>query len=265
MAQHFAGLGRGLLAAAKAAANAAVGLDGTAAAAWSTLGMALLLADRDFAAADRAFMHAIALDATFAGAHTNRAFAFAAVGRFVDAEREGRKAVELDPYALEARGFLLQILLAARRYGHAAAEAGAALTLAPQSSQGWYAKGWALALAGDETQGVEALLKGLALWGADAERLSAMQAVFDSQGFAAGCRVAADLFEAQQVMLPRRLMDVAILRALAGQLDLAFAALDEAADRDDPVLLLLPWLPYFDSLRTDPRYEGLVRRLRFVH
>src|SRR6185312_5719727 len=63
IARHFAEQG-GDLAPGKAAARAAVGLDETSASAWATLGTALLLADRDFAAAENALQHAIALDPT---------------------------------------------------------------------------------------------------------------------------------------------------------------------------------------------------------
>ncbi|HEY2176990.1 MAG TPA: winged helix-turn-helix domain-containing protein, partial [Caulobacteraceae bacterium] len=147
-------------AAAKAAAHAAVGLDETSAPAWSTLGMALLLADRDFAAADAALRRAAALDPALPTPHRHRAFAFATVGRFVEAEREARRAVELALASLEPRADLLQVLLMARRYRRAANEANAVLSLAPGSSEAWYARGWALALAGDDAEGLEALLKG---------------------------------------------------------------------------------------------------------
>ena len=264
IARHFADPRDTGLATAKASAHAAVGLDNDSAAAWSTLGFAILLADRDFAAADAALQRAIALDPDYPHARRRRAFAFATVGHFVEAEREARKAIALQPALLEARGELLQLLLVARRYRHAAAEATAALALAPDASEGWYAKGWALVLAGDLAEGVEALLHGLELWGADADGIGALRATFEHEGLAALGREAADLFMQQQVLFTRRMMDVAILRTLGGQADAAFGALETAAARDDPVLLLFPWLPYFDSLKTDPRYDRFVRRLRLV-
>ncbi|MFI4977016.1 MAG: winged helix-turn-helix domain-containing protein [Caulobacterales bacterium] len=79
IARHFVEQG-GDPAAAKAAARAAVGLDETSASAWTTLGTALLLADRDFAAAETAFQRAITLDPTLATAHRRRGMALSAVG-----------------------------------------------------------------------------------------------------------------------------------------------------------------------------------------
>ena len=66
-------------------------------------------------------------------------------------------------------------------------------------------------------------------------------------------------------MFVPRPMDMAMLRANAGQADAAFAALEEAVRRDDPVTLLVPWLPHLDRLRNDPRFATILARLRLVH
>src|SRR5580704_11390098 len=185
IARHFVEQG-GDLAAAKAAARAAVGLDETSAAAWATLGTALLLADRDFAAAEAAFLRAIALDPTLAIAHRRWAAALAAVGRLAEAERAVRRAMALEPSALDARGELLEILLAARRYRHAAAEAAATLSLAPDLGDALYQRGWALALAGDEIEGVHCLLKGLELRGGGARAFVSPEGSVRGGGFRQG-------------------------------------------------------------------------------
>ena len=261
IARHFVEQG-GDLTAAKAAAPAAVGLDETSAAAWATLGTALLLADRNFAAAETAFQRAIALDPTLVTAHRRRAQALTAVGRFAEAERSARRAVDLQPSLLEARGELLEILLIARRYRHAAAEAVATLRLAPDLGEAWYGRGWALVMAGDGAEGLGCLLKGLEFRGMAPERVSALRTIFAAKGCAGGWGAAADLFAEQPVAFMRRGMHIAILRAFAGQTDAAFALLDAAAARGDPALMFFPWLPFFDTLIADPRYEALASRVR---
>lgn len=252
----------GDLAAAKAAARAAVGLDDASPAAWATLGKALLLADRDFPAAETAFQRAIALDPTLVLAHRRRAEALTAVGRFAEAERSARRAVALQPTLLQARSELLEILLMARRYRHVAAEAVATLSLAPDLGEAWYFRGWALAMSGDEVEAVDCLMKGLELWGVAAERIPALKAVFKANGFAGGAGAVADLFAEQPLHFLRRRFPIASLRALAGQRDEAFAILDDAAARGDPTLLFFPWLRFFDTLKADPRYEPLASRVR---
>jgi tetratricopeptide (TPR) repeat protein len=241
-----------------------VGLDAKLARAWAVLGLVTLLADRSFAAADEALRRAVALDPDLATAHAHRALAFAATGQFVEAERESRRSVELEPVSLQARGGLLQILLTARRYRQAVAAANEVLALSPLASEAWYAKGWAQVLSGDAEAGAASLLKGLELWGVDAARIEALRAVHATAGFAGLCAAGADLFETQTVMFTPRLTDIAFMRAYAGQPDKAFAALEAAAGLDDPYLVFLPWLPYCDPLHGDPRWPRLLQRVRLV-
>ena len=264
LALHFAAPGAELVAGARAAASAALGLDANLAAGWAALGAATLIQDRVFAPADEALRRAVALDPSCAPAHRHRAFALASVGRFVDAERESRRAVELEPVSLAARGALLQTLLAGRRYGPAVAEATKAMALSPIASDAWYARGWAKVFAGDEAAGVADLLEGLRLWGVGRDRIAQLAALTAADGFPALCAAAADLFESQTVLFRPRATDVAMLRALSGQADAAFALLDKVAARDDPFLVWAPWLPQFDPLRSDPRWGPLTERARLV-
>jgi DNA-binding winged helix-turn-helix (wHTH) protein len=249
---------------ARAAAAAAVGLDEHLARGWTALGYATLLVDRDFSAADRALLRAIALDAGDPSAHRFRALALGSVGRMIEAERESRKAVALRPLSLAARGELLQILLAGRRYHQAIAEADAMIRLSAGASEAWYARGWAQVFLGEQAAGVDALLRGLALWGVGDADIAALRGVYDRDGFPGLCAAAADFFETQSVMFAARPTDIANLRAASGQTDLAFAALEAAIARDDPYLLLLEVVPWFDVLNNDPRWRPLVERARPV-
>jgi hypothetical protein len=55
-----------------------------------------------------------------------------------------------------------------------------------------------------------------------------------------------------------------MLHAIAGEPDEAFKCLDDALWVDDPVLLLLPYLPHLDRLRSDPRFASIAARARPV-
>jgi DNA-binding winged helix-turn-helix (wHTH) protein len=264
--QNFMGQGDAtlLLPAARNAARAALALDEALAPAWSLLGYATLLIERDFAAADEYFRKAIALDLSLAMVRRQRSFALLCIGRFVDAEREARAAAEIEPLSLSARGYLLQALLMARRYTHAIAEARRALSLSPQSSEVWFAKGWAHHYLGEEREAVDSLFEGMKNWSADPATLARLRAAYDKDGFIGLCADAAALFHSQHVLFAPRPMDVAILRALASDGDGAFAALEEALAKGDPYLLLLPHMPHVDRLRNDPRFALLIERVRPV-
>jgi len=262
--QHVMGQGRSLAVAAKAAAHAAVAIDSGFARGWATLGMATLMSDRDFAAAESCFQKALAAKDAQPSAHRGRSLALAAIGRFVDAEREARRVIALEPLSLQAHVDLVQLLLAARRYVPAVAEAKRALALSAQSSEAWSAKGWAHFFLGEEREAVDALIESLRLWGTDKQTLARLEAAHARGGFEVLMAAGADLFETQRVLFVPRAMDIAMLRAGAGDPDAAFAALERAVENDDPTLMLLPFLPHLDRLRNDPRFAALAERARPV-
>ena len=253
-----------LATAAIAAARMSVVLDDAFAPGWAVLGLAILLGERDFEAADEALARAIGLDPELAFAHRNRSFALASVGRFPDAEREARRAVGLDPYSLAARNDLLQILITARRFRQAIAEAGQALKLSQDSFQAWSAKGWSHAFLGEEENARVALIESLRTMGTSGPTIAALAERVKAKSFEAFCSAGADLFEAQKVLFSPRPMDIAMLRVQAGEFDAALVSLEEAAARGDPVLLLLRYLPHLDRIRNDPRFSKFAERVRPV-
>jgi DNA-binding winged helix-turn-helix (wHTH) protein len=264
LAQHAVGQGAAFAVSARAAAQAALALDEGSAQAWALLGAATLIADRDFAAAERALLRALALESDLPLAHRVRAFALAAIGRFVEAERAARRVLALEPLSLAARIDLVQLLHAARRFAPALGEAKAAIRLSAASAEAWSALGWTHTFFGNYRDAVDALLESLRLLGTDAATIARLRAAFDAHGFEAFASAGADLFAQQRVMFIARPMDIAMMRASAGESDAAFAAMDEAVRRDDPVILFLPYLPHLDRLRNDPRFAALVERARPV-
>lgn len=57
--------------------------------------------------------------------------------------------------------------------------------------------------------------------------------------------------------------DVAMFYAGLGDKDKALAWLERAFDEQSPCLVVLKVDPLFDSLRSDPRFQDLVRRMNF--
>ncbi len=262
LTSHAVGQGASFAASAKAAAQAAIALDPDLAEGWALFGAATLLADRDFAGADAALLKALALDSGLARAHRARAFALAATGRFVEAERAARRAVDIDPLAVAAHVDVIQILFAARRC-QALAEAKKAV----QSSADRPKPG--RARLERTPSSVRTATPPRRCSKASACSVPMRQPCPSQVGLRrerirrvlfGGRRV----FGQQRVMFVARPMDIAMMRANAGQADAAFAALEEALRRDDPALLFLAYLPHLDRLRNDPRFASIQSQARLV-
>jgi DNA-binding winged helix-turn-helix (wHTH) protein len=263
-AQYLSGQGAGLLSLAKAAAKTATILDPSFAPGWSMLGFATLIAERAFAPADRALLKAIELNPSSLTARRYRAFALASVGKFAEAEREARAAVKIDRVSVAARNELLQMLLLGRRYRQATADAARALIDIGGVSEIWSAKGWAHLYLGEDRTAVDSFLESLKAWGADPITLTQLARAHFDGGFEAFFAAGADLMETQRILFVPRPLDIAMLRAAAGDAESAFAALEKAIERDDPYLLLAPYLPHLDRLRNYPRFAELLARMRPV-
>jgi DNA-binding winged helix-turn-helix (wHTH) protein/Tfp pilus assembly protein PilF len=253
-----------LLVAAKSSAQTSVTLNENLAAGWSVLGLARLFGDREFGPADDAFLRAIRLDGAMASAHRGRTFALASVGRLAEAEREARRSAEIEPLSFATRNDLLQILIAARKYAHAIAEAKRALALGGSTFQAWSAKGWAEVFIGETDNGVSSLLESLRAMGSGEATVEKLRATYSEQGFEAFCARGADLFESQRLLFTPRALDIAMLCIQSGDNKRAFAQLEKAASQGDPVLLFARYLPHLDRVRNDPRFARLIERVGVV-
>ena len=156
-------------------------------------------------------------------AHHNLGINFYASGRLADAEAAFRKALELDPRRASTRAHLSLALLDQGRGEEALAEA-------LQEPEEWC-------------------------------RLRVASIVHD----AAGRREASDA--ALQALIANHsihaAVQVALVYAARGEIDLAFTWLERANDQRDPGLSEMRSLPAFRSLRVDPRWEAFLRKIGF--
>jgi DNA-binding winged helix-turn-helix (wHTH) protein/tetratricopeptide (TPR) repeat protein len=116
---------------ARVAALKAVSLDDGLADAHISLGMVVLIVDRNFARAEREFRRAIALDPRSSLAEGQLALCLAAVGQTEDAVAHARRAKALDPLSVRAATDLGLVLYDGRRFSEAAPEFEEVLKLDP--------------------------------------------------------------------------------------------------------------------------------------
>src|SRR5213083_2396858 len=117
---YTAGAPRDCYPKAMAEAKKALELDNTLAEAHTTLALAIWYYDFDFSQANREFQRAIELNPNYATGHQQYGNnTLSALGRFVDAIAEGKRAVELDPLSLVINADLGMNYYYARRYDEA--------------------------------------------------------------------------------------------------------------------------------------------------
>jgi TolB-like protein/Tfp pilus assembly protein PilF len=216
--------------------------------------------DWDWPAAEREFRKALELDPNHAMAHRLYASFLAAMGRPAEALREIEVAHQLDPMSLIINMEKAWNLYMARRFDDAIDQATHTLELSPEFVPARHTLAIALVAQHRYTEAAEAFK--LAQTGSDANPATLA---------GLGCMLAASGRgeEAGAILCRMREMSgrgylspywVAMLQAGMGQADQALESLEEAHRRRDLWLIWLKTEPRFDGLRGNSRFQDLLRR-----
>jgi eukaryotic-like serine/threonine-protein kinase len=245
---------------AKAAAQRALALDESLSAAHTSLGNVNLFFDWDWPATEREAQRAIELDPSNANAHDLYAVYFSTTGRHDQAMAELRRAHRLDPYSLMIAADLVSWPTMGRQYDLAIENGRRAIALEPNNApvHSWLALPYAL--RGQFPEAVKEAETGHRL--DDSPIFTSILAYSYAK---AGRRQEAEkvLAELRQVLKKRYscTYEVGVAYVAMGQNDEAFRWFQKAlADRSD-CMPLVKVDPRLDSIRSDPRYQELVRRV----
>jgi eukaryotic-like serine/threonine-protein kinase len=247
---------------AKEAAARALALDEVLAEAHVSLGMVHLGYDRDWAGAEREFRRAIELNPGLSTAHEVLGDYFAVVGRVGESSAEIEKAARLDPLssAIAYDGGWDSVL--ARRYDRAVEWFRKAIELDP--SNGWLDVNLAIALTqqGKLSDAAAAAEKGIA--GLDSPLARAVAAgTFAAAGQRERARKMAEELErasGSRYVCP---YELAVVSIRLGDRDEAFRLLEKGYRERSVCMQFTKCDPRLDPLRSDPRFADLLRRLAF--
>ena len=247
------------LARARAATQKALELDETLAEAHVELA-GIKLDEWDWAGAEREYTRAIGLNPNLVEAHTWYAGYLSSMGRHAEALAENKRAQELDPLESRLRfqeGWLLYL---ARRYEEAGEKLQQLSKMEPHGSGALHSSlGLTYAAKGMYEQAINEYQKQISIDGETTWRQIILGHALAMSGKRSEAQAILDkLKRTKEYVSPAEL---AILYAGLGDKEGAIASLERAYAAHDLQMQYLKVDPHFDSLRSDPRFQDLVRRV----
>ena len=247
---------------AKAEATIALELDDTMAEAHTALGRALTFCDWDWTGAEREFKRAVDLSPNYSDAHFWYAHNLSAVGRHDEAISELRWAQEIDPSSSRINVRLGWAFYFARRYEEAIEQfRKTPLEIDSVSYQVFWRLGLVYTQKSMYQEAEGALQKAAALSGDRPLTKASLGYLYSRSGDDGRARKV--LTELSGPMDPDdapHLIMAALLASL-GEKDKAFEWLEKAYTLSKSRIVDVKVEPMLDELRSDPRFDDLLRRI----
>jgi serine/threonine protein kinase len=247
---------------AKAAATKALVLDPLLADAHAALGQVKSHYDFDFPGAQREYLKAIELNPNYANAHLYYAGGYLTpMGRHAEAIAEMKKALELDPLSLPLNNYMGKTYLLAGDYQKSIQQLQRTIDLDPTFALAHFFFISPLIEAGKYEQAIEHMQKGELLAGANPEQAGAEAAEF-LKAFRTG---GPNGYWQKNLELTLKegagALGLAGAYARVGDKEKALEWLQKSYEERDGNITLVKYDPDFKSLRGDPRFSALVKRI----
>jgi eukaryotic-like serine/threonine-protein kinase len=246
---------------ARAAAVKALELDDRLAEAHTVLATVRFLYEWDWAGAEREFRRAVDVNPNYANAHEMYAYYLAVMGRTDEALAEVRRARQLDPLSLSKAIGEGDVFRYGGRYDQAVEEYRKALELDPNSGLAHWALGNAYTDKRMYEQAIAEYRKSIPLSGDSPDEPASLAYAYALSGRR---DEAVKLLNELKQRSSRSYISPTIFALInigLGQKDQAFEWLYRAYDGRDFMLTLLQVEPAFEPLRSDPRFAELVRKV----
>ena len=241
----------------------ALGLNPNLAEAHTAKGMASFFMAWDWQDAERSFRRAIELNPNYAIGHQFYAHFLSNARRPDEAVSEIQKARAIDPLSPMMHSFAGAILVVGRRYDDALPALQHALALDPDFFPTHSILGLFYQQTGKPDVAIEEYRKAYRLSGGNILQLAYQGFVLGQMGRRAEAEQIITTMNqiAQNRFVPP--FAVALVYTGLGDRDAAFQWLEKAYAVRDIGLVFLPAGPQWDSLRSDKRFQDLLRRCRF--
>jgi tetratricopeptide (TPR) repeat protein len=205
------------------------------------------------------------LDPNRVNAHAYHAHLLTIVGRTDEALIHSERAIELDPFNALSHGLYALVLRHARRHDDALAAARAALAIQPDA---WVARGALQGALIDMGRLDEQLALQREQITGDAEQVAALEQGLAEAGWEGAQRRVGDLlaarYDASDVASAPRPKLIAMFYRRAGDSERALDWLERGYEDRDPSLPYTPVDPLDAAMRSNPRFQDLLRRMNLT-
>jgi eukaryotic-like serine/threonine-protein kinase len=250
---------------AKAAVMKALSLDETLAEAHAWSGWVKFIYDWDWQGAETEFKRAIELKPSYAFGHLGYAFFLSTVrGRHDDAIAAAKRAEAADPLALDIVTAPAEHYVMAGRYDEALSQLRRVLAMEPNYERAHLVLQWTYEAKDMYKEAVEEAQKFLTLQGdASKEAIEQLGTAYRDQGVRGYRRWQLNYMKERAAKKYVSATDLARAYALDGDKEQAFQWLEKAYEQRNGDLVFLKYSSTggWDSLRSDPRFADLLRRV----
>ena len=244
---------------AKAAAIKALELDSTLGEAHNSLAFCLDGFDWDFDSAGKEFRRAIELSPSYATAHHWYAWHLSLLGKYDEAIEEMRKAENLDPLSLIINADLAELLVLAHSYDEAIQQSRKTIEMDPNFAFAHNQLAQAYLQTHMHVEAVAELQKAVQLSGGSPTAVANLARAYVASGERSEAVKLLNDLKKRSSPVSSHASEIAVIYAALGDTDQAMNWLEKGyGERFNPGVLLRPG---FDPLRSDPRFQDLVRRI----
>jgi TolB-like protein/DNA-binding winged helix-turn-helix (wHTH) protein/Flp pilus assembly protein TadD len=246
---------------ARQALQKALDLDNESAEAHNTLAEILYRFDRDMAGAEKEFRRALELNPNYAPARHWYSMYLAVVGRKPEALVQAQKACELDPLSPVVGANLAKILQESGEYDRAIAQAKSTLDLEPNSAVTHGVLGVVYEHKKMYADAIAEYKAALQLGGAPGEMRGLLGYVYATTGERAKAEQMVRELKGLWPQHPHAALDLAVVYSGLGQNDQAIYWLEKASEKEVGDSILIGQDPHLASLHRDQRFKALVNRV----
>lgn len=237
----------------------ALSLDDTLSEAHVSYALIIQSVDYDYTGAEREYKRAIELDPKNGDAYLFYALLLTGLGRFGEAEANFRRLLELEPTSQNANRNYGNFLMIVRRYDESEKQLRKAVELDPNFQVAYFSLANTLLMQGRHAEAVEAYARAREVTGNPGEA-AAMRASFKKGGW----RGFVLDFSKHDWMADYRPKYIEAARLVSvGENQRALDGFEEAFAERESFMMLLNVDPRLDPLRDDPRFQDLLLRVGF--